>query len=141
MHSKIKGNIGQFAASLALAQLGFSVFSEEGDISKIDLVAEKNGKLLRFQCKAITPVSGCLRLPLRKSGPGYKFTYQPDMFDYFAICDLSDGCVYAVKSDVLRKTVNTLTLRKQPSKNGQAKNVHAAADYAINKVFAGYAGV
>lgn len=103
-------------------------------LREIDLVAEKNGKLLRFQCKAITFVSGCLRLPLRKSGPGYKFAYQPDMFDYFAICDLSDGCVYAVKSDVLRKTVNTLTLRKQPSKNGQAKNVHAAANYEISKV-------
>lgn len=134
MHSKIKGNIGQFATSLALAQLGFSVFSEEGDISKIDLVAEKAGKLLRFQCKAVTPVAGSLRLPLKKSGPGYKFAYKPDMFDYFAICDLSDGAVYVIEAGVLADVTNTLTLRKERAKNNQTKHVRIAADYEISKV-------
>lgn len=134
MHSKIKGNIGQFTVSAALAQLGFSVFSEEGDISKIDLVAEKNGKLLRLQCKAVTPVAGCLRLPLKKSGPGYKFVYESSMFDYFAVCDLSDGAVYAVSSGVLDDMSHTLTLRKTASKNNQTKHVHIAANYEISKV-------
>jgi hypothetical protein len=134
MHSKIKGNIGQFAVSAALARLGFSVFSEEGDISKIDLVAEKNGKLLRLQCKAITPVANCLQLPLKKSGPGYKFTYKSAMFDYFAVCDLSDGAVYVVSSCVLDDTTHTLTLRKSAAKNNQTKHVRIAADYEISKV-------
>jgi len=134
MHSKLKGNVGQFATSLALAKLGFSVFSEEGDISKIDIVAEKFGKLLRFQCKAVTPVSGCLRLPLKKSGPGYKFSYAPEMFDYFSVCDLTDGAVYAIPAAVLSDVRNTLTLRKAATKNGQTKHIHAAADYEISKV-------
>ena len=134
MHSKIKGNIGQFAISAALARLGFSVFSEEGDISKIDLVAEKNGKLLRLQCKAVTPVVGCLRLPLKKSGPGYKFAYTADMFDYFAVCDLSDGSVYAVASSVLKDTGHVLTLRKTAAKNNQTKHIRIAANYEISKV-------
>jgi|688.fasta_scaffold504115_3 hypothetical protein len=134
MHSKLKGNIGQFAISLALAKLGFSIFSEEGDISKIDLVAEKFGKLLRFQCKAITPVNGCLHLPLKKSGPGYKFKYTPTMFDYFAVYDLEDGRVYAISATILDSVKNTLTLRKIAGKNGQTKHVHKAADYEIGKV-------
>lgn len=55
MHNKRKGNIGELAVALELANHEYSVFTEQGDISKIDLVAEKDGVLIRIQCKAITP--------------------------------------------------------------------------------------
>lgn len=48
MHAKIKGNIGQFATCLVLSTMGFSVFTEEGDISKIDIIAEKTTNLFVF---------------------------------------------------------------------------------------------
>jgi hypothetical protein len=133
MHAKKKGNIGQFAVALALAKLGYSVFTEEGDISKVDLIAEKGGQLLRFQCKAITPVNDCLRIPLKKSGPGYKFHYAPEMFDYFGVYDLQDARVYVVPAAVLKTANNAFTLRKLPAKNKQTKGVHSAVDYAVEK--------
>jgi hypothetical protein len=134
MHSKRKGNIGQFAVGLALTKLGYSVFTEEGDISKIDIIAEKDGKLLRIQSKAITPVDNRLILNLKKSGPNYKFHYECGMFDYFGIYDLEDGNVYLVPDSILSENNNTFNLRKTPSKNNQTSGVHMASDYLIEKM-------
>lgn len=134
MHSKRKGNIGQFALGLALTKLGYSVFTEEGDISKIDIIAEKGGKLLRFQSKAITPTDNKLQLHLTKSGPNYKFTYQQGVFDYFAIYDLEDGDIYLVPDSVLSENNHKFNLRKAPSKNNQTSGVHMASDYLIEKI-------
>lgn len=134
MHTKRKGNIGQFAVGLALAKLGYSIFTEEGDISRIDLIAERNGKLLRFQCKAITPVDECIRIPLKKTGPNYCFYYSQKMFDYFGVYDLSDGGVYAVPATILQQTRHNLSLRKTPAKNNQTKHTHMAATYELSAI-------
>jgi len=136
MRSKRKGNIGQFAVGLALTKLGYSVFTEEGDISKIDIIAEKDGKLLKFQSKAITPIDNKLQLHLKKSGPNYKFSYQQGIFDYFAIYDLEDGNIYLVPDSVLSENSHTFSLRKKPPKNNQASGIHIASDYLIEKILA-----
>jgi hypothetical protein len=138
MHSKKKGNIGQFAVGLSLVKLGFSVFTEEGDISKIDMIAEKNNKLIKIQCKAITPDNGCIRVNLKKSGPNYKFRYKSDMFDYFGICDLEDHQIYLISSDVLQNHNNCINLRKVASKNNQKSKINMAADFLIDKVLADF---
>lgn len=138
MHSKKKGNIGQFAVGLSLAKLGFSVFTEEGDISKIDIIAEKNNKLIKIQCKAITPENGCIKVNLKKSGPNYKFRYTCDMFDYFGICDLEDHQVYLISSDILKDHKNGINLRKIHSKNNQKSKVNMASDFLIDKVLASF---
>lgn len=134
MHSKKKGNIGQFGVGLALSKMGYSIFTEEGDISKIDLIAEKNNFLLKIQCKAITPTNGTLRVHLKKSGPNYKFAYKPSMFDYFGIYDLEDGKVYLISSKILEDHSNCLTLRKVKSKNNQSYGVKYADDFIVEKV-------
>jgi len=134
MHSKRKGNIGQFGVGLALTKLGYSVFTEEGDISKIDLIAEKDGKLIKIQAKSITPVNGQIPIPLKKSGPNYQFYYDADMFDYFAIYDLEDGKVYLVSSDILKTHNTQFNLRKNPPKNNQEHSINMARDYLIDKV-------
>jgi hypothetical protein len=134
MHSKRKGNIGQFAVGLELTKLGYSVFTEEGDISKIDILAEKDGKILRIQVKAITPTNDKLILQLKKSGPNYKFYYELGMFDYFGLYDLDDGHVYLVPDSVLANNSTSFNLSKKTSKNNQISGVHAASDYLIEKM-------
>jgi hypothetical protein len=134
MHSKNKGNIGQFATGLAFAKLGYSVFTEEGDISKIDLIAEKDGKVIKVQSKAITPKNNALQLVLKKSGPNYQFKYKPGVFDYFSVVDLSDGKVYLIPDSVLFSHSSSLILRKSPSKNNQKNKINLADDYLIEKV-------
>ena len=134
MHSKRKGNIGQFGIGLELSKLGYSVFTEEGDISKIDIIAEKDGKLIRIQSKAITPVKDTIELILVKAGPGYKFKYSSNTFDYFGIWDLEDHKAYLIPANILNSHSKSFKLRKQPAKNNQQKNTRLLSDYAIEKV-------
>ena len=134
MHSKRKGNIGQFAVALELSKLGYSVFTEEGDISKIDLIAEKNGELIKIQSKAITPTDGKLVVPLKKNGPNYSFVYKQGVFDYFAAVDLEDKKVYLIPDTVLANHNSSFILRKTQPKNNQTSGVHMASDYLIEKV-------
>lgn len=138
MHSKKKGNIGQFAAMIELAKLGFSVFSEEGDISQIDIIAEKDGKLLRIQCKAAFPKNDVLCLYLKKSGPGYHKLYREEDVDYFSLYDLSNHKLYFVPSDILKDHKSTLNLRLNKSKNNQKKLVFFAEDFLPERILRDY---
>lgn len=134
MHSKIKGNIGQFAIAKELSKNGYSIFTEEGDISKIDIIAEKNSKLIRIQCKAVTETNGKISVPFSKSGPNYHFTYTSDMFDYFGIYDLTNDKCYFIPS-VLIDEKNNIVLRTRPTKNNQNDFVNYADNFSFEKIF------
>ena len=134
MHSKRKGNIGQFSVGLVLTKLGYSVFTEEGDISKIDIIAEKDGKLIRIQAKAITPKKGSLQVHLKKSGPNYSFHYDPSSFDYFAVVDLSDNKVYLIPNSVLLSHTSSFNLRKDKPNNKQINGINVAEDFLAEKI-------
>lgn len=140
MHSKRKGNVGQLAAGFHLARLGYSIFTEQGDISKIDLIAERHGRLIRFQCKAVTSKNGVIVVPLRKSGPGYRFTYGEEMFDFFAVFDLVGEELYLLPSKILRENRNTFVLRLDTTRNRQEKRVHLAADYLAERILRDFTG-
>lgn len=131
MHSKIKGNIGQFAVSLKLAELGFSIFTEEGDISKVDLIAEKKGKFIRIQCKAkVVNDDHILYVDFRKCGPNYCVKYTKEMFDFFGVYDLTNTGVYFIPSSVLDEYRTGICLRVNDStKNNQSQNINYAKDY------------
>lgn len=143
MHSKRKGNIGQLATAFWFSKKGYSVFTEEGDISTIDLIVEiqisqiKN-QLLRLQCKAITPKEGRLILPLKKSAAGYSFVYQEKSFDFFSIYDLEGEKLYLVPSKVLRTNCSSLNLRLERTKNSQQKKVYFAEDFLAERILRDY---
>ena len=134
MHSKRKGNIGSFGVGLELTKLGYSVFTEEGDISKIDIIAEKDGQLLRIQVKGITPVDNKLILELTKSGPNYSFKYEIGQFDFFGIWDLEEHKAYLVPASVLETNSKAFILRKTKPKNNQIKNVNNAEDFVLGRI-------
>ena len=138
MHSKIKGNIGQFYVAAKLAQMGFCVFTEEGDLSKVDIIAEKDGKLLRFQVKAATPKNGTLSLYLPKSAHGYKFRYDKSWLDYFALVDLSSGEVYFIESKVLDNRLTQFSIRLEETKNKQEAGTNRACNFKAEVVFKDY---
>jgi hypothetical protein len=113
MHSKNKGNIGELVTAARLSRLGYNVFLEAGDNSKIDLIAETNGKLIRFQCKSVTPGhSGQLSVYTYKHGPNYRFTYNESMFDYFAVYDLTTEELFFIPVGIVLANKRVLTLNK-----------------------------
>ncbi len=132
MHAKFKGNVGAFVLSLFLAEQGYSVFTEQGDISKIDVISEKDGELLKYQAKAVTPVNGKISAELRKCGPGYVYRYTEKDFDYMSVYDLENKQLYIIPSKILFTNKHSLTFSLQPPK---IKNttVRLASDYIASK--------
>ena len=136
MHSKQKGNIGQIATAFCFAKHGWSIFTEEGDLSKIDLIAEKNGNLLRIQCKAVMPVHGSLTLTLIKRGPNYFFKYRKEMFDYFSVFDLLNENLSLIDSSVLLTHKKSFSLRISKTKNKQQSGINQSEEFLASNVLA-----
>lgn len=129
VHSKQKGNIASSAVIYRLNKDGYNVFHELGDLSKIDLIAEKNGILIRIQVK-YTKLNkyGSINVSLRKSGPNnYYYKYKKSDFDYFAVYCVNNDNVYFVKSDLVLKNKNAFSLRINNPKRG--KNFRFAKEY------------
>lgn len=129
LHSKKKGDIGELAVALVLSRLGYSVFSELGDVSSIDLIAEKKGQLIRIQCKALMPVNAVLKVPVRSSTTAYRMIYDDSMVDYIAACDLSTSEVYLIPIDEANEVKSFFAIRLRPSVNRQVKGTRSAQDY------------
>ena len=86
LHAKIKGNIGEAIIAADLMKLGYSVFTEMGDNSRIDLIAAKDNDLIKIQVKSRKSNDvGAVEISNRKAGPNYRYKYQPDDVDVFAI--------------------------------------------------------
>ncbi len=133
-HSKLKGTIAVAKAIAKFNQLGINVFTEFGDLSKIDLLIEYNGIIKRIQVKSVDVINGKIVLPVRKTGPnGYVYTYKHTDFDYFVIYIPSLDKLLVVPSNILNAGVNTCSnsyvIRVNPSKNNQKKGVHLIKDH------------
>jgi hypothetical protein len=110
MHSKSKGNIGEAAAILAFTKMGYNVFKELGDLSRIDLIIEKQHTCWRIQCKAIMPRNGGVQIKFSKSGPNYRFSYKENDFDIMTIYNLANGELAYLPATIIREQSN-ITLR------------------------------
>lgn len=134
MHSKQKGNIGFTATVLELQKNMFNVFSEIGDYSRVDLIAEKNGILKKIQVKYSTGECGSISLNLVKSGPnGYRYTYDKNDVDWFAIYSPETDKVYWLSFEDVKSIKKTFTLRLIPAKNNQKSGTHEASDFGISR--------
>lgn len=129
MHSKMKGNIAQSSVVLVLQKNGFNVFSELGDLSRIDLIAEKNGILKKIQIKYCGTGNGTVGFKTYKNGPdGYSYSYSSSDIDWFAVYDSKTEKIGWVKSEEACKNSAGVTLRLLPPKKG----IRLIDDYDIN---------
>lgn len=75
-----------FSVVKELHKLNLNVFSELGDLSKIDLIVETENKLVKVQVKYARLNHGRISLSVRKSGPnGYRYNYTESDVDVFAV--------------------------------------------------------
>jgi len=136
MHTKDAGTVGELAVILQLKQTGYSVFTEVGDNSSIDLIVVSDGKLLRGQVKSCKLVNGSATLPLRKAGPnGYlrKYIDDPDTIDFFALYVHDMGQIAYISAREAFESCpgsTRLTFRVEPAKNKQERGVRYLKDYA-----------
>jgi len=129
LHAKNKGSIGELEVASALMKLGYSVFTELGDNSKIDLIASKNNKLTTIQVKAYHSENGAVYVPTKKSAKGYKYRYKKTDADVFAVYIYDrDSIVYIPVETLLPKKAG-ITIRIDPTINGQTSNINYYTDY------------
>ena len=129
MHTKQFGNIGEAAVSKKLMELGYAVFTELGDLSKVDLVALKDNDLIKIQVKYITLKEGKVELPVRKCGPNYIKRYTTAEIDLFAIYVPDNNQVLFVSSNILESTRSSYTIRFIKPKTGSQHKSHWWEDY------------
>lgn len=130
LHKKMQGTIAVAKAIAKFNELGCSVFTEFGDLSRIDLIVERGGRLRRVQVKSTDVDGEVVRLSLKKSGPnGYSYTYRETDFDYFVVYVRTLDKLLIVPSSVLRDNSNALVFRLSKAKNNQSKGVHLLLDY------------
>lgn len=132
MHSKMKGNVGELKVAAALSKMGFHVFTELGDLSKIDLIAEKDGKLTKIQVKCAFKHLGTYRITAKKSGPNYQFRYTEKDADVFALyCFEDDRIVWITARVLCHPSCGNLAFRSEADvpKNNQVKKIRKIEDY------------
>jgi hypothetical protein len=131
MHTKALGNIGEAAVAKWLLERGYKVFTELGDLSKIDLIAEKKGKLLKIQVKAIKSRKGIVKLYRRKNGPNYQFVYAEQDVDWFAVYVYNKNLILWVPSSELCTYMSAMNIRLEPPRNGTKTGFHMYTDYVL----------
>lgn len=124
MHTKQLGNLGELKVASDLVKQGYYVFTELGDICKADLIIiDKDYKPIKVQVKAANTKNGTISIKSHKSGPAYSFPYKHKHADIYAIYVIDkDIILYLSNTKVL--SYQTLTIRIDPSKNKQIKNVN-----------------
>lgn len=129
-HSKQKGNLGFSATLKEIHKLGYNVFTEIGDYSKIDMIVELNSKLIKIQVKYATEKNGMVILNLIKSGPnGYRYTYTTNDVDIFSVYLPNEDKVIFIPAKLACKNKKTMNIRYRESKNRQKFKVHYISDF------------
>jgi len=129
LHAKNKGSIGEMAVAKDLMLQGYSVFYELGDNSRIDLIVEKDHKIIKIQVKAYTSHNGeYVEIYGTKSGQNYKFKYKPEDIDVFGVYVLDLDEIIYISSEFLNHQ-NLIRIRFKAPKNGQTKKCRMFENY------------
>jgi PD-(D/E)XK endonuclease len=113
-------------------KLGFEVFVEFGNHSKVDLVViDENYSCYKIQIKATNSKNETVEIYSTKNclNPKYNSTYQIEQVDVFAVYIIDKDLVFYVSAKEVLKNGKSSKFRLTPSKNGQQINVRYVKDY------------
>lgn len=130
MHPKQLGNIGELKVATDLASKGYYVFTELGDICKSDLIVmDETYVPIKVQVKCYKTTNGSVAIKSSKSGPNYRFKYQQEHADVYAVYLRDKDLILYISADELL-SMNTLTIRTDLAKNNQITNINWHEDYS-----------
>lgn len=132
LNPNIKGTLGEIAVCKELIKLGFEVFLELGNNSKVDLIVlDENYKTYKIQIKSTESSNDFIEVYSVKNclNPKYNSKYTINQIDIFAIYIINHDLIFYVSSKELLKNVKSSKFRLSPCKNGQLKNVRFVKDY------------
>ncbi|MBA2494075.1 MAG: hypothetical protein H0V31_05195 [Acidobacteria bacterium] len=127
-----KGTLGEIAVCKELLQLGYEVFVEVGNHSKVDLVVlDENYKTYKIQIKTIKSKNEVVEVYSIKNclNPKYNSRYTIEQVDIFAVYVIDKDFVFYITSKELLINSKSSKFRLSESKNGQIINVRYTKDY------------
>lgn len=130
-----KGDIAESEIAACAIRAGCIVSRPMTDHPPYDLIIEVGGRPLRVQCKWSALHNGVIQVRLRRCsfGPttGYvRRGYSADEIDAIGVyCDDLDSCYLVPMADAAGS--DWLSLRIEPTKNGQRASLHWASEYLL----------
>lgn len=137
MNSKTKGNISEAKTLFEFQKRNIPVCLPWGDNERYDMIAEFNGKLNRIQVKtANEEVNGSIKCYCRSSKNHTTNksldTYEKDV-DYFVFYNQIRDIIALVPIEEIN-SCKVISLRIEPTKNGQINGIRFFEDYSFDKI-------
>lgn len=132
LNPNVKGTLGEIAVCKELIKLGYEVFVEFGNNSKIDLIIlDENYKTYKLQIKSTESKNETVEVYSVKNclNPKYNSKYSVNQIDIFAVYIIDKDFIFYVNSKELLKNDKSSKFRLSKSKNGQLTNVRFVNDY------------
>lgn len=140
------GKLGEVATIKKFVENDIQVYTPVLDNTKVDLIAEFDGKPQRIQVKSSSRYvgvdNGATTFKLVSVGNIFnhgiatpkRTSYGIDEVDYFALYDCNKDDVYLIKNT--ESTPKDITLRYTQSSNNQQRLIRYASDYQIDRYLA-----
>jgi PD-(D/E)XK endonuclease len=136
--SKAIGDRSTLAVMAAFQRAGYGLYIPFGENTRCDLIVDRDGDLIRVQCKTGRMRTGAVRFAVCSTYGHHRNPLTCNrgydgQIDYFAVyCPETAGVYLVPIEDVPLKRV--AALRVEPSRNNQYQRVRQAADYEIGRV-------
>ena len=127
-----KGTLGEIAVCKELLRLGYSIYVEVGNHSKVDLIVlDENYRTYKIQVKTTSSKNEIVEVYSTKNclNPRYNSTYTTKQVDIFAVYVIDKDLILYISAKEILKNSKISKFRFSPSKNGQITNVRYAKDY------------
>ena len=137
MNSKTKGNISEAKTLFEFQKRNIPVCLPWGDNERYDMIAEFNGKLNRIQVKTANEENnGSIKCYCRSSKNHTTNksldTYEQDV-DYFVFYNQTRDIIALVPIEEIN-SCKAISLRIEPTKNGQINGIRFFEDYSFDKI-------
>lgn len=128
MHPKTQGILGEVAVAKNLIYQGYPVFTEIGDLSRVDLIVLVNRISIRLQVKTYANSSnGTAFLTMRKHtlDPRYDYVYEEGDVDIFSLYIVDRDLIVYIASSEATSNRNSVKFGI-----GDRKSKRVVEDYA-----------
>ncbi|MCY7347084.1 MAG: hypothetical protein LH614_12785 [Pyrinomonadaceae bacterium] len=128
----LKGTLGEAAVCKDLLRLGYNVFLEFGNHSKVDLIVlDENFNTIKIQIKAVNSENESVSVYSVKTclNPKYNSIYTTEQVDVFAVYVIDKDLVFYVSAKEILQNGKSSKFRFSSSKNGQKKFVRFVEEY------------
>ena len=137
-HPKVVGDKTTLAVMAALYEAGYDLYTPFGENTRVDLVVEKSGRLVRVQIKSARLREGTVRFSCCSNyghhpAPALVRRSYHGEVDAFGVYCRETRRVYLIPIAALENKTKAW-LRVDPPKNNQRDRIRWAADYEIGRV-------